>query len=148
MTLQPLNSFDPRALALLAQSDAFHAALYPAESNHLVDPADLQPPAVCFLGAFDGETLLGCGAFKRLDGYAEVKRVFVPETSRGQGVATRLMDALEAQMRTEGFAFARLETGIHQPAALALYRARGYAERGPFGDYQPDPLSLFLEKAL
>lgn len=148
MNLAPLNPFDPRALDLLAQSDAFHAALYPAESNHLVDPADLQPPAVHFLGAFEGDTLLGCGAFKRLDGYAEVKRVFVPEAGRGRGVARQLMDALEAQMRAEGFALARLETGIHQPAALALYRARGYVERGPFGDYQPDPLSLFLEKAL
>jgi putative acetyltransferase len=148
MKLLPLDPFDARALNLLAQSDAFHAALYPAESNHLVDPADLQAPAVCFLGAFEGETLLGCGAFKRLTGYAEVKRVFVPESARGRGVAAALMDALEAQMRAEGFAFARLETGIHQPAALALYRARGYAERGPFGDYRPDPLSLFLEKRL
>ena len=148
MKLLPLDPFDARALDLLAQSDAFHAALYPAESNHLVDPAQLQPPAVFFLGAFDGERLLGCGAFRRDEGYAEVKRVFVPEAGRGRGVATALMDALEAQMRTEGFRLARLETGIHQPAALALYEGRGYAQRGPFGDYQPDPLSLFLEKTL
>lgn len=148
MTISPLDPHDPRALALLAQSDAFHAALYPAESNHLVDPAQLQPPAVCFLGAFDGEQLLGCGGFRRCDGYAEVKRVFVPEAGRGRGVAAALMHALEAQMRAEGFALARLETGIHQPAALALYRGRGYRDGPPFGDYAPDPLSLFLEKAL
>ena len=40
----------------------------------------------------------------------------------------------------------RLETGIHQAEALALYRRAGYAERGPFGEYAPDPLSHFFEK--
>ncbi|HEV8436640.1 MAG TPA: GNAT family N-acetyltransferase, partial [Methylomirabilota bacterium] len=33
-------------------------------------------------------------------------------------------------------------------AALGLYRAAGYVERGPFGDYRPDPLSVFMEKRL
>jgi putative acetyltransferase len=42
----------------------------------------------------------------------------------------------------------QLETGIKQPEAIALYRKFGYAERGPFGSYQPDPLSLFMEKRL
>jgi putative acetyltransferase len=39
-----------------------------------------------------------------------------------------------------------LETGVRQPEALALYRRHGYTERGPFGPYQPDPLSTFFEK--
>jgi putative acetyltransferase len=148
MLIRPLDPFDPRALELLAQSDAFHAALYPAASNHLVDPALLREPAVHFLGVFDGEALLGCGAFRRCGAYAEVKRVFVPDAHRGRGVARALMDALEARMRAEGLALARLETGIYQPAALALYERRGYRQCPPFGDYAPDPLSLFLEKRL
>jgi hypothetical protein len=41
--------------------------------------------------------------------------------------------------------YLRLETGISQPEALTLYRAAGYAERGPFGHYTADPLSLFME---
>ncbi len=151
MRIAELDPFDPRALDLLAQSDAYHQALYPPESNHLVDPALLRPPAVCFLGAFEGDTLLGCGAFKRMDDdgrYGEIKRVFVPEAGRGRGVARALMAELERRLRAEGVPLARLETGIHQPEALALYRALDYRERGPFGGYQPDPLSLFLEKSL
>ena len=31
---------------------------------------------------------------------------------------------------------------------LEFYRKLGYVERGPFGAYQPDPLSLFMEKQL
>jgi putative acetyltransferase len=42
----------------------------------------------------------------------------------------------------------RLETGVRQPAALALYRSHGYVERGPFGSYAADPLSTFFEKRL
>lgn len=152
MRIGPLDPFDPRALDLLAQSDAYHQALYPPESNHLVDPASLRPPQVCLLGAFEGEELLGCGAFKRqadADGaYGEIKRLFVPAAGRGRGVARALMAELERRLRAEGCRRARLETGIHQPEALALYRALGYRERPPFGDYAPDPLSRFLEKPL
>lgn len=151
MTLQPLDPYHPQALALLAQSDAYHQALYPAESNHLVSPAELQGPQVCFVGAFEGERLLGCGGFKRLDDdgrYGEIKRLFVPDRQRGRGVARLLMEHLESTLRGEGFALARLETGIHQPEAIGLYLRLGYRERGPFGAYRADPLSLFLERAL
>jgi putative acetyltransferase len=42
----------------------------------------------------------------------------------------------------------RLETGISQPDALRLYERAGYVRRGPFGNYGPDPLSVFMEKSL
>jgi putative acetyltransferase len=38
--------------------------------------------------------------------------------------------------------------GVSQPEALGLYRKLGYAERGPFGRYKSDPLSVFLEKKI
>jgi GNAT superfamily N-acetyltransferase len=37
---------------------------------------------------------------------------------------------------------------IEEQAARALYRSEGYAERVPFGEYRPDPLSVFMEKRL
>ncbi|CCE05871.1 IAA acetyltransferase (fragment) [Bradyrhizobium sp. STM 3843] len=42
----------------------------------------------------------------------------------------------------------RLETGIRQPAAIELYRSAGYVETQPFGSYELDPLSIFMEKKL
>jgi ribosomal protein S18 acetylase RimI-like enzyme len=42
----------------------------------------------------------------------------------------------------------RLETGIHQKAAIALYERMGFQSIPPFGEYQPDPLSRFYEKRL
>lgn len=153
MDIRPLDPFHPGALALLAASDAFHHALYPAESNHLVGPETLAAPGVRFLGVFDGDTVLACGATKAAQDangrrYAEIKRVFVPEAQRGRGLARAVMGALEQALCADGIATARLETGTRQPAALALYRSLGYRERAPFGDYAPDPLSLFLEKPL
>ena len=39
-----------------------------------------------------------------------------------------------------------LETGIYQPEAHRLYESAGYIRCEPFGDYQPDPMSVFMWK--
>ena len=136
-------------IALIRQSDALMQSLYPAESNHLVDIEQLAQPRVhVFVAREDGKAL-GCGAFVLGEaGEAEMKRVFVAPAARGKGVARALMEALEREAAKRGVTLMQLETGIKQPEAIALYRKLGYAERGPFGAYQPDPLSLFMEKRL
>ncbi|NJO22193.1 MAG: GNAT family N-acetyltransferase [Sphingomonadales bacterium] len=124
-------------------------SLYPVESNHLVDIESLAQPHVHVLVARERGRALGCGAFVLGDaGRAEMKRVFVAPAARGKGVARMLMEALEREAAKRGVTLLQLETGIKQPEAIALYRRFGYAERGPFGTYQPDPLSLFMEKRL
>jgi putative acetyltransferase len=60
----------------------------------------------------------------------------------------RLIEAIPQRAGELGLAAARLETGIHQPQAIGLYRAYGFTEIGPFGGYKPDPLSIFMEKRL
>jgi ribosomal protein S18 acetylase RimI-like enzyme len=42
----------------------------------------------------------------------------------------------------------RLETGIHQREAIALYEARGFRKIPPFGPYRDDPVSLCYELRL
>lgn len=147
-----LDPHDAAAAPLLAQSDAYMASLYPAESNHMESPAGLAQPHVLFLGAWLDGTLAGCGAVKRMhdtDGrYGEIKRMFVPPAFRGRGIARLLMNRLESHLREQGIALARLETGICQPEATSLYRSLGYVERGPFGVYPPDRYSVFMEKPL
>ena len=85
--------------------------------------------------------------FYREAGYAEIKRLYVLETYRGRGLSRALMSAIEAEILVEGIDCARLEMGIYQPEAEALYRSIGYHDIPPFGDYLVDPLSQFLEKA-
>ncbi len=67
---------------------------------------------------------------------------------RGLGIAGSILRRLEETARSEGQPCVRLEVGVHQPAALHLYRGAGYVERTPFGEYSHDPLSVFMEKRL
>ena len=159
---------------LLALSDEYMASLYPAESNHLVSSESLRTGDAVFLGAFISSSMpstpetaeqsvktdglpsggefgecIGCVAarFYREAGYAEIKRLYVQEALRGLGLSRTLMSAIEAEILAEGIDCARLEMGIYQPEADALYRSLGYRDIPPFGDYLLDPLSQFLEKA-
>ena len=136
-------------LRLLAALDAFLESLYPPESNHILDVDTLCAPNIRFFVARREGEALGCGAL-RIDstGYGEVKRMFVHPGARGQKLGRAILMHIEEQASREGLALLRLETGIHQAAALALYRHAGYAERGPFGEYAPDPLSHFFEKSI
>jgi putative acetyltransferase len=139
----------PAVLRLLDLSDAYAASLYPAESNHMVDLSSLEQPNVSFFVARrDGDVVGCCALVGAGDGTAEIKRMFVDPEARGLRVGKLLLEALEARAGELGYQAVRLETGIHQPEAIGLYRAAGYSERPPFGGYQLDPLSLFMEKAV
>lgn len=139
----------PEVRAFLAASEAYASALYPAESNHFVDVEQLAKPNVVFLVARDTTIACGCGAIVRsTDGTAEIKRMWVAPEARGRRVGRALLDALITAARQSGAHALRLETGIAQPEALGLYRAAGFVEIGPFGDYKPDPLSVFMERRL
>lgn len=85
------------------------------------------------------------GAQRRLGG--NQADVVVPD-ARGSGVARRLLMTLEAAAKADGARILRLETGVNNDAALALYARAGFCPRSAFGDYAPDPLSVFMEKAL
>jgi putative acetyltransferase len=63
-------------------------------------------------------------------------------------IGRRLLERIEEHGRQLGMTAIRLETGIYQPEAIGLYRSAGYVDIGPFGNYLPDPLSLFMEKSL
>ena len=140
----------PGVRALIDALDAYQMPLYPPESHHGIDMAALLRPEVLFAVARSAQgQAVGCGALV-LDGAGagELKRMYLLPAWRGGGRADALLAFLEAQGRARGCRVARLETGIHQHEALAFYERAGYARRGPFGDYGPDPLSVFMEKRL
>ncbi|BCH66055.1 GNAT family N-acetyltransferase [Agrobacterium vitis] len=147
ITIEPPRQ--PDVIRLLDLSDAYMAALYPAESNHLLDVSSLEKPNVHFFVARHEGWVVGCAAIVEAgDGTAEIKRMFVDPQSRGLSLGKTLMAALEDQAKTLGLEALRLETGISQPEAIGLYRKAGFQEIPPFGSYRPDPLSLFMEKRL
>lgn len=139
----------PRIRNLLSASDAYMAALYPAESNHLLDLSTLQASNVLFFVARHDDECIGCGAIVlEQDQTAEIKRMWVDPQARGLKLGRRLLQAIEDAALDHDIAVVRLETGVSQPEALGLYRSEGYVEIGAFGSYQPDSLSVFMEKQL
>ena len=82
-------------------------------------------------------------------GYGELKRMFVSPEARGLKLGRRLLERIEEEARGEGLGCMRLETGIHQPEALGLYRSTGLRGSGtPSATTARDPLSVFMEKSL
>jgi len=151
MTIK-IRQADPaesQATALLQASHALMRSLFPPEDNHFLEIEDLRVPSVTFLVAEgpDG-AVLGTGALARKDGFAEVKSMFVAPEARGQGVAAKVLQALEHLARDENIPVMRLETGTLLDAAHRLYERHGFVSCGPFGDYAASASSLFFEKPL
>ena len=112
-------------------------------------PADVGGEGAAFVVArLDGRPI-GCGAVRPLEpGVAEVKRMFVEREARRLGVGRRILEELERAAAALGYAALRLETGVKQPAAIALYEGAGYLRVERYGVYADDPLSVCMEKRL
>jgi GNAT superfamily N-acetyltransferase len=91
----------------------------------------------------------GCGGIQLFEKeYGELKRMYVRPSFRGMGLAKLMLEQLSAHAREHGVHLLRLETGIDQHSAIALYEKWGFHKIGPFGEYKPDPLALFYEKEI
>ncbi len=142
------NPRDAQATALLQASHALMQALFSEEDNHFLSIDELCVPSVKFFVAKEGATSLGCVALANKGAYAEIKSMFVHPDARGKGVAHKLMQAIETEAQAQGIAEVKLETGDTLHQAHGLYRAHGYQDCGPFGEYEDSPASLFMTKTL
>ena len=153
INIERLAALTPEAAALLDDLDRYLAGLYTAEQQHGLGAAALfQPHVRFFLARMDG-VAAGCGGIALFDGFAEVKRMYTAEAARRRGVARALLAHLEDEACGAGMPLLRLETGIHQPEAIALYERAGFVACEPFGAYAAMAetqiaTSLFYEKAL
>lgn len=141
----------PQVADLLQEHLAGMYANSPAECVFALDLAALKAPEITFMTAWEGEALLACGAFKRLDAqHAELKSMRTAARYVRRGVGRALLQALEAEARAQGIQRISLETGTTPAFAPAhqLYAQQGYQPCGPFAQYQPDPFSLFMSKSL
>lgn len=136
------------ALAMIDESEVEQAAIYPPEVRYAFSPEQLLNANVRFLTAYEADRVVGCGGIAPCDGYAELKRIFVTRSARQRGIAARIVAALEDLAREEGYRTVRLETGLASPDALALYEKTGYRKIGPFGAYDENGSSVFMEKDL
>jgi putative acetyltransferase len=139
----------PGVAELIRLGDEYGLALYPALSYYGLPLERLRDADVTFFVARDEGRALGTAALvDRGDGSGELKRMFVLESARGLGIASRLLVAVEAAAAASALSVLQLETGPKQPEAIALYEKFGYAWIPNFGAYVGDDDSYCMEKAL
>ena len=116
-----------------------------------LDLSGLLVPEIRFFSAWEGETLLGVGALKRLAlDHGEVKSMHTAEAARRRGVGAAMLGHVMEQARAAGMTRLSLETGTSayfQPA-VAMYLAQGFTDCGPFGDYVASGENRFLTRLL
>jgi putative acetyltransferase len=126
-------------------------SITPPESKHALDLDALRKPEITFWSVKDGDTLVGCGAIKRLDtGHAELKSMRTAPIRKRSGVASLLMEHIITEATRMGFSRLSLETGTADffLPARKLYEKFGFTRCEPFADYEPDPNSTFLTRKL
>ena len=142
---------DPRVIELLRTHLVRAAAETAPGSAHALDLSGLRAPEVTFWSAWEDGALAGVGALKQLSAdHGEVKSMHTAEAARRRGVAAALLRHIIAAARSRGMSRLSLETGSwpYFAPARALYARHGFVECAPFGDYRPDPNSVFMTLAL
>ena len=137
------------AMLLISELEAQLEPLYPKTSRHGYSVEKLMQQGVAFFVTRHSGVLAGCGGIELFGTeYGEIKRMYVRPQFRGLGLARLMLDYLAVYARERGIHLLRLETGIHQTAAISLYEGVGFQRIPPFGVYQEDPLSRFYEKQI
>ncbi len=152
VTVELESPYQPAITEMINYLDSYLSKLYPPESNHFTDLKTLSDSNAIFCVARKSIKPIGCGAaIIKYDGdhvYAEIKRMFVYQRYRSQGVGYRILDFLHKKIGEKGITISRLETGFSQVDAIRLYETFGYYLIPPFGEYQLDPLSVFYERRI
>lgn len=123
----------------------------PACKVHAMPAERLRQGDVSFFSAWDGDRLAGCGAIKHLDAtHGELKSMRAAPEYRGRGVGKAILIHLLQVARERGYSRVSLETGRPEPFrdAQNLYRAFGFAECPPFGDYVSDAFSMCMTREI
>lgn len=118
---------------------------------HALDLTGLTDPAVTVWTLWDDGIVLGCAALKELSVVeGEIKSMRTSAAASGRGVATRLLSHLLDEASRRGYGRLKLETGSQDFFAPArrLYARHGFIACPPFGDYRPDPSSMYFTLTL
>jgi GNAT superfamily N-acetyltransferase len=142
----------PDAIRLISALNSELTATFPepGATHFSLSSAQVADGDGAFLIAYVNGVAVGCGAIRRLDNTtAELKRMFVAPSLRGQGIGRAIIVALEQEARRLGVSRVVLETGARLDRAMALYEGMGYSRIPLFGEYLASPeTSLCFGKTL
>lgn len=138
---------DPRVVHLLRTHVTRARAETAPGSAHALDLSGLRAAEVTFWSAWEDDAVVAVGALKRLSAdHGEIKSMHTAETARGRGVGSAMLRHIMAAARAGRLSRLSLETGSwpYFAPARALYARHGFVDCPPFGDYRPDPNSVFM----
>jgi GNAT superfamily N-acetyltransferase len=143
------------ATLLIDEVQLEYVARYGGPDEAPIDPLMFDPPHGSFFVGYLGDLPVATGAWRRspveafgTTATAEVKRMYVRPSARGQGHARRILRRLEETARASGIEAIVLETGLLQPEAIALYESAGYTPIPAFGHYRDSPINRCFGKSL
>lgn len=149
VTIAAESPDSPDAVALIDELQAHLGTLYPVKSQHGFTVRQLIEQRVAFFVLRADGRPAGCGGILLVGReYGELKRMFVRPEFRGQKFGDRLVERLSQHAREHGVTLLRLETGIHQLAAIRLYERLGFRPIPAFPPYAEDPVSRCYEMKL
>ena len=106
------------------------------------------PPLGVFLLAWHNGNLAGGVGLRRFkDDICEMKRLFVYDAFKRQGIGRRLCKALVQHAVELGYVSMRLDTLGRMKAAIKLYGSVGFVEIEPYR-FNPDPTVKYMELRL
>jgi len=141
----------PEIAAFLDEHVREMRSITPLESKYALDLDGLREPDITFWSVWDGATLVGCGAVKRLDaGHAELKSMRTAPPRKRSGIASLLLGHAIDEARWMGYTRLSLETGSAEffRPARSLYEKFGFEYCDPFADYRPGPHNVFMTRSL
>ncbi|MDQ1088299.1 MULTISPECIES: GNAT family N-acetyltransferase [unclassified Siphonobacter] len=123
---------------------------YPGfEANEYAASEADQTGAAFVIARLDGVPV-GCGALRPFEtaDSVEIKRMFVRDAYRRQGISRQILAFLEQTARELGYQKIVLETGTKQPEAIQLYHVSGYHRIPNFGEITDETICVCFAKEL
>lgn len=145
--IERIRSWSDEAFAILHE---YYEAVHVVQRD---TPAGIQkmlktPDSGMWL-AFLADELVGCVVLRKLDSMphaAECKRLYIRPAARGNRIADKLLDAMEAFARSRQVRWIYLDTYDDLKTAIALYERRGYERCERYND-NPQA-TLFMRKCI
>lgn len=148
MVIKEVFPTKPEVQQLIEKLNHYQSDLYGTTGCNLESAKDLVKNNALMLGAFSGKILVGIGAIKLKDDYAQIKRMFIEPDFRSQGIAKQLILKLESHALKNSLHRICLETGNKHDVALNFYNKMGYYQIEKFGCYEPNEISIYFEKQI
>jgi len=146
--LKRTNNTDTDFKSLVSSLDKFLQELNGEAQGDYVPHNKLDYLDTAVVVYLDDEPV-GCGCFKQYsDDSVEIKRMFVSQAARGNGIASKILNELEVWATERSFKYAVLETLKTNTEAVNLYNKQSYKVIDNYRPYITLTNSVCMRKEL